>query len=100
MKFINAICTLNNYLCIQAKNSHLFNAFQFTTKVVEQDGKLMKKGSNNFASTNNSGDPRIGEASVEGKGEINVGMLEMSNVDLAEQFTDMIVTQRGFQANS
>ena len=60
----------------------------------------MKKGSNNFASTNNSGDPRIGEASVEGKGEINAGMLEMSNVDLAEQFTDMIVTQRGFQANS
>ena len=61
---------------------------------------LMKEGSNNFSSTNNSGDALIGEAALEGKGEINAGMLEMSNVDLAEQFTDMIVTQRGFQANS
>ncbi len=61
---------------------------------------LMKKGSNNFTSTNNSGDALIGEAAFEGKGEINAGMLEMSNVDLAEQFTDMIITQRGFQANS
>ncbi len=61
---------------------------------------LMKKGSNNFMMTNNSGEALISEASVEGKGEINAGMLEMSNVDLAEQFTDMIVTQRGFQANS
>ena len=61
---------------------------------------LMKKGSNNFQETNNSGEALIGEAGIEGKGEINSGMLEMSNVDLADQFTDMIVTQRGFQANS
>ncbi len=37
---------------------------------------------------------------VAGKGKFVSGALEMSNVDLAEQFTDMIVTQRGFQANS
>jgi flagellar hook protein FlgE len=37
---------------------------------------------------------------VAGKGKIIAGTLEMSNVDLADQMTDMIVTQRGFQANS
>ena len=48
----------------------------------------------------NSGEANIGEAGLAGKGKINAGLLEMSNVDLADQFTDMIVTQRGFQANS
>lgn len=48
----------------------------------------------------NSGEPNIGEAGVQGRGKINAGLLEMSNVDLSDQFTDMIVTQRGFQANS
>jgi len=37
---------------------------------------------------------------IAGKGIIKSGVLEMSNVDLADQFTDMIVTQRGFQASS
>jgi flagellar hook protein FlgE len=42
----------------------------------------------------------IGPSSVAEKGRIVAGVLEMSNVDMADQFTDMIVTQRGFQANS
>jgi flagellar hook protein FlgE len=50
--------------------------------------------------SNNSGEARIDAAGIAGKGKIIAGALEMSNVDLAEQFTDMIVTQRGFQANS
>ena len=50
--------------------------------------------------SNNSGEANIGESGVAGKGKVIAGTLEMSNVDLAEQFTDMIVTQRGFQANS
>jgi flagellar hook protein FlgE len=57
-------------------------------------------GETNFRQTNNSGLPFIGEANTGGRGSITAGALEMSNVDLAEQFTDMIVTQRGFQANS
>jgi flagellar hook protein FlgE len=63
-------------------------------------GGLEKEGENNYVVSNNSGDPRIGESGVAGKGKLISGALEMSNVDLAEQFTDMIVTQRGFQANS
>lgn len=63
-------------------------------------GGLEKAGESTYVVSNNSGDPDFGPAFVAGKGGINAGMLEMSNVDLAEQFTDMIVTQRGFQANS
>jgi flagellar hook protein FlgE len=63
-------------------------------------GGLEKAGENVYVVSNNSGDPRIDPAGVAGKGKIIAGTLEMSNVDLAEQFTDMIVTQRGFQANS
>lgn len=61
---------------------------------------LEKAGETNFIFSNNSGEPDIGTAGSMGKGKIMAGALEMSNVDLAEEFTDMIVTQRGFQANS
>jgi flagellar hook protein FlgE len=63
-------------------------------------GGLEKAGDNTYEVSNNSGEARIDAAGIAGKGKIIAGALEMSNVDLAEQFTDMIVTQRGFQANS
>jgi len=63
-------------------------------------GGLEKAGENTFIVTNNSGQALIGESGSAGKGKIISGTLEMSNVDLTEAFTDMIVTQRGFQANS
>jgi flagellar hook protein FlgE len=63
-------------------------------------GGLEKAGSNNFVVSNNSGMANIGPSGIAGKGKIIAGTLEMSNVDLSEQFVDMIVTQRGFQANS
>ncbi len=57
---------------------------------------LQKVGNNLFDSTPNSGDfDMIGEDPV-----LNSGVLEMSNVDLSREFTEMITTQRGFQANS
>jgi flagellar hook protein FlgE len=61
---------------------------------------LEAEGDNLFVQTNNSGLANTGAAETGGRGKITAGTLEMSNVDLAEQFTDMIVTQRGFQANS
>jgi flagellar hook protein FlgE len=61
---------------------------------------LIAAGENLFEVSNNSGLPNIGPASEAGRGKIIAGTLEMSNVDLSEQFTDMIITQRGFQANS
>jgi flagellar hook protein FlgE len=63
-------------------------------------GGLEKAGDNTFRRTTNSGNANIGPSGVAGKGKIQAGTLEMSNVDMADQFTDMIVTQRGFQANS
>lgn len=61
---------------------------------------LTKVGGNLYQISNNSGAPNIGAANSGGRGSIAVGALEMSNVDLAQEFTNMIVTQRGFQANS
>ncbi|MCI5606043.1 MAG: flagellar hook protein FlgE [Treponema sp.] len=61
---------------------------------------LEKAGDNTYVASNNSGMARIGESGVAGRGTLMAGALEMSNVDLSEQMTDMIVTQRGFQANS
>ncbi len=63
-------------------------------------GGLEKAGENTYMVSNNSGDPNVGPSGTAGKGKVIAGTLEMSNVDLAEQFTDMIVTQRGFQASS
>jgi len=67
----------------------------------ENPAGLQKVGDNLFIPTTNSGDFKKGlKAGSEGVGTLNPGTLEMSNVDLSKEFTDMIVTQRGFQANS
>lgn len=59
-----------------------------------------KVGENLFEQTTNSGVPVSGAPGTGGSGSIVAGTLEMSNVDLSEEFTDMIVAQRGFQANT
>lgn len=62
---------------------------------------MEKVGDNMFAATLNSGEFNgIGSDIATTGGSVSSGVLEMSNVDLASEFTDMIVTQRGFQANS
>lgn len=61
---------------------------------------LQKMGNNFFVDTRNSGEPQFGKAGTSGYGPIASGTLEMSNVDLSMEFTEMITTQRGFQANS
>ena len=63
-------------------------------------GGLEKVGETNFIESINSGLADLGTSGVSGRGDVIAGTLELSNVDLAEEFTDMIVTQRGFQANS
>ena len=61
---------------------------------------LEKAGSNLYTESANSGTRTIGAPNSGAAGSLNPGALEMSNVDLAQEFTDMITTQRGFQANS
>ena len=61
---------------------------------------LSRVGDNMFSETHLSGQPLMGVANEGGNGRIFSNTLELSNVDLAEQFVSMITTQRGFQANS
>ena len=61
---------------------------------------LEKIGNNFYVDTRNSGEPQFGKGGSSGYGEVGASTLEMSNVDLSMEFTEMITTQRGFQANS
>ena len=71
------------------------NEYKFTEPALE------KVGENLYAATLNSGEfDGIGKDISATKGKIQSGVLEMSNVDLAQEFTTMITTQRGYQANS
>jgi len=81
-------------------NGQKITLAQVALAVFTNPGGLNSVGETMFAESNNSGLAIVGEPDTGGRGKIQAGNLEMSNVDLAEQFTDMIVTQRGFQANS
>lgn len=61
---------------------------------------LQAIGGNVFSTSGNSGDPIIGAANTGRRGSVNGSKLEMSNVDLSRSLTQLIVVQRGFQANS
>ncbi|RUM63351.1 MAG: flagellar hook protein FlgE [Sulfurospirillum sp.] len=61
---------------------------------------LESEGGNVFVQTANSGEPVIGQAAAGGRGFVQSSSLEMSNVDLSRSLTQLIVIQRGFQANS
>jgi flagellar hook protein FlgE len=62
-------------------------------------GGLVRTGDNLYGVTANSGEPGIGYSGEGSRSTIAAGALEMSNVDLTQEFTNMIVAQRGFQAN-
>ena len=62
-------------------------------------GGLIRAGDNMYSVSPNSGSPVLGYAGEGSNSSIASGALEMSNVDLAQEFTNMIVAQRGFQAN-
>jgi flagellar hook protein FlgE len=61
---------------------------------------LSSAGDNLYQVSANSGDPTINEAGDASRTTIQSGSLEQSNVDLSQEFTNMIVSQRGFQANA
>lgn len=63
-------------------------------------GGLTREGQSLYAPSANSGTAQIGLPGQDGRGMMSSGYLEMSNVELAQQFTNMIIAQRGFQANS
>jgi flagellar hook protein FlgE len=61
---------------------------------------LLRRGDNMYEVSGNSGNPVLGFAGTSNQSSITSGALESSNVDLAAEFTNMIIAQRGFQANS
>lgn len=69
------------------------------TSFSNPDG-LEKSGGNLYSASANSGLPATGNPGDAGYGSVRSGFLEMSNVDLANEFTEMIVTSRSYQANS
>ena len=73
---------------------------QIAMGIFSNPNGLERMGSNLWRATDNSGVPVIGQPRTGGRGYVSAGFLEQSNVDIGNEFTDMIVTQRGFQANT
>ncbi len=73
---------------------------QIAMAIFSNPGGLERQGNNLYRNTDNSGVPVIGAPRSGGRGQLNAGFLEQSNVDIGTEFTDLIVTQRGFQANT
>jgi flagellar hook protein FlgE len=69
------------------------------TTFANQNG-LVKEGSNNWTMTLASGAPNVGAANTGGRGTVLGSSLENSNVDVASEFTNLIIDQNGYQANS
>ena len=80
--------------------THNHKIAQIAVANFANDAGLESVGGNFNRYTNNSGPAVLGAAGTNGSGTIRTGYLEMSNVDLSQEMTDMITAQRGFQANS
>ena len=74
--------------------------YQLALAMFSNPEGLLKAGNSLYRESSSSGSSNLTIAKNYGAGTVSSGGLEMSNVDLASEFTDMIVTQRGFQANS
>lgn len=81
-------------------NGQLKNIAQIAMAHFANNEGLIKTGELHYRQSAVSGEPVIGVAGQDATGTIKAGVLEMSNVDLAREFTDLILAQRGFQANS
>lgn len=81
-------------------NGRSFGLAQVSLAVFTNNEGLETRGGNIFSQTANSGDPVFGAAGTSRRGTITASALEMSNVDLSRALTQLIVVQRGYQANS
>jgi flagellar hook protein FlgE len=80
-------------------NGRSFGLAQVSMAKFTNNEGLMTEGGNIFVQTANSGDPIIGTAATAGRGFIQSSALEASNVDLSSSLTQLIIIQRGYQAN-
>lgn len=89
----------NGYIIGNFSNGTPRKLMQIALAKFTNPGALSKEGNNMFAESDGSGPPTVGTVGS-GVGNIFTNALELSNVDLAQQFVKMITTQRGFSANS
>jgi flagellar hook protein FlgE len=82
------------------ENSSVDDNISIATTVVSNPAGMKKVGNTMFEVTPNTGVATISRIADNKGGQVTSGVLEMSNVDLTEEFTEMIVAQRGFQANA
>lgn len=80
-------------------NGRSFGLAQLAMAKFANDGGLMVDGGNIYLKSSNSGDPIVGTAATAGRGFIQSSALEASNVDLSRSLTQLIIIQRGYQAN-
>lgn len=84
----------------QYSNGQVIPLFRAALAKFQNEQGLYKVGGNLFRATRLSGEPITGKPGTNGLGSISPNSLEQSNVDIATEFVKMIITQRGFQANS
>jgi flagellar basal-body rod protein FlgG len=84
----------------QAGNTELVQVGQIETVNFVNPAGLHALGDNNFINTTASGDPIAGTPGLDGLGQIRQGFVEMSNVQLVDEMTDLITGQRAYEANS
>jgi len=73
---------------------------QIAVALVRNPGTMIAAGNNNYVVTNATATPVLGTADTAGRGSITSGSLEASNVDIATEFTNLIIYQRNYQADS
>ncbi len=81
-------------------NGRVIPLAQLAIASFQNQGALEAVGANYFRQSANSGNAQIGTALAAGRGSVQGGELENSNVDIAQEFTQLIVAQRGFSANA
>ncbi len=97
---LNASVDREGFLSGYFTNGQTEEFYQIANYRFNSEWGLRRDGNNNFVATDASGSAMDGKASTGGRGVFQQNTLEMSNVDMAEEFANMIITQRGYQANT
>jgi len=90
----------NGYVSGVFTNGQIRQLAQIALASFNNPNGLVNEGSNMWSVGNASGDAQVGTAGSAGRGLLASSNLETSNVDLAASFSELIISQRGFQANS
>ncbi len=97
---INSDGTITGLGLTGADADQIVELGQIAVAFVPNQNALVLDGNSYYSKSNNTGTITYHEAGLKGTGAIVAGGLEMSNVDLANEFSEMIITQRGYQANT